>query len=330
MLHRQRSSTACYSKASATQSISLRRIMPFTAAFVFSVALAACGGPSDDPSRRDTLQSQLLQDATGRGYQLEHPAKRIVSLAPNLTEILFAIGAGDRVIGRTSFCNYPLEARSIAVVSDMQTPNYERLLSLKPDLVLMTFVGNSPAAYTKLADLGLEPFAVSAQTIDGTLAAIDTIGVLVGERDNARMLQHDIRATIDSIGAMARAQRSISVFVVLDRAPLMTVSGGFVNESLTIAGGENIAAGDPTPYPRFSREEVLRRDPEVILMPGDSAQSLEALIGSFPEWSQLRAVRNHRVYTIPADVLFRPGPRLTHSIRQLYDVLHDSIATARK
>ncbi|MBC8144369.1 MAG: ABC transporter substrate-binding protein [bacterium] len=243
--------------------------------------------------------------------------------------MLFAVGAGDRVIGRTAYCNYPPAAESIAIVSDLQTPNYERLVSLRPDLVLMTFAGNSVAAYDKLVELGLEPFAIAAESIAGTLAAIDTVGLLVGRRDAALSVSRAIRTTIDSIQSLAKARARVTTFVVLDRAPLMTVSGGFVNEALTIAGGENIAAGDLSAYPRYSREEVLRRDPEVIIVPGDSSISPASLVESFPEWSRLRAVRNGRVYTIPPDVLFRPGPRLAQSIRLLYETLHPTDALAK-
>jgi ABC-type Fe3+-hydroxamate transport system substrate-binding protein len=264
-----------------------------------------------------------MRDAIGRDVVLERPARRVVSLAPSLTEILFAIGAGDAVVGRTTYCNYPPEARSVPVVSDMSTPNYERLVALKPDLLLLTFVGNSNASYDRLVDLGLRPFALSAQTIPGTLGAIDTIGALVGHSQQARELSGTIAATIDSIGRLASGRAPVSAFIVLDRSPLMTVSGGFINEALAIAGGRNIAAGDPAAYPRYSREEVLRRNPHVIIVPSDSAVTSASLLASFPEWRDLDAVRLGRIRSISPDILFRPGPRLGRSVVALYEALHD-------
>lgn len=245
-----------------------------------------------------------------------------MSLAPNLTEILFAIGAGPAVRGRTAFCNYPPEARAVPVVSDLSTPSFERLLRIGPDVVVMTFAGNSSAAYDKLVDLELEPFAISAETIDGTLAAIDTIGRLVGRLDEAQRLGASIRRSIDSVRALTAHRAPVSAFIVLDRAPLMTVSGGFINEALAIAGGANIAAGDPAAYPRYSREQVLRRDPEVLLVPSDTAVSAASLLASFPEWATLRAIREGRVRAIPPDIVFRPGPRLGRSVELLYRALH--------
>ena len=288
------------------------------------MALGGCAEThhDSDSSGADSLRAVRIADATGRTVVLESPATRVVSLAPNLTEILFAIGAGDIVIGRSAHCNYPPAALALPIVSDMSTPNYERLLRLRPDLALMSFAGNSGAAYNKLLDLGLTPFAIATESIDGTLAAIDTIGHLIGRRNQARELVVAIRASIDSVHALARARSTVSAFIVLDRAPLMTVSGGFINEALEIAGGRNIAAGNPVTYPRYSREDVLRSDPDVIIVPSDSAVPASSLLSTFPEWSRLRAIRNGRVRALPPDVLFRPGPRLAESIDLIFKALH--------
>jgi iron complex transport system substrate-binding protein len=298
----------------------LRQALPAVIAALF---LFAC---SDDRSGNgrieETTSSIELRDATGSSVRLARPARRIISLAPSLTETLFAIGAGGEMIGRTAFCNHPPEALSLPVVSDMSTPSYEAILRLRPDLVLMTFVGNSSAAYKRLAELGMTPFSVAAETIPGALAAIDTIGILVGRRSEARRLVASIERELDSIAALTKGRAPVSAFIVLDRSPLMTVSGGFINEALERAGGVNIAAGDPAAYPRFSREEVLRRDPDVIIVPADSAVVAASLVASFPEWARLRAVRSGSIRSIPPDILFRPGPRLGQSVRALYRALH--------
>lgn len=294
------------------------------ALIVSLVSIAACADrvQDDGPRSAGGATSIILRDAIGRDVRLERPARRIVSLAPSLTETLFAIDAGSLVVGRTTYCNHPPEAQSVPIVSDMSTPGYEKILRLKPDLVLMTFVGNSSAAYDRFVDLGMRPFAIAAETIDGTLNAIDTIGLLVGRRTQARALASSIERALDSIGRLAAKRPAVSAFIVLDRSPLMTVSSGFVNEALERAGGRNIAAGDLAAYPRFSREEVLRRDPDVILIPSDTAITAASLVESFPEWSRLRAVRTGRVRSIPPDILFRPGPRLARAVSALYEALH--------
>ena len=311
---------------SRRESISTGLARRVVAILLMAVVVSGCSDPTveKDPGAGDSLQQLELNDATGRRVQLSRPASRVVSFAPNLTEILFAIGAGDITIGRSAFCNYPAAAERLPVVTDLSTPNYERLLQLRPDLLLMTFVGNSSAAYEKLVELGMRPYAISAATIEGTLGAIDTVGRLVGRVDQAHTLVSTLRRTLDSVRALATSRPVVSAFIVLDRAPLMTVSGGFINEAIELAGGRNIAAGDPTTYPRYSREEVLRRDPEVIIVPGESPVSAASLLESFPEWSRLRAIRNGRVRTISPDILFRPGPRLGHSVALLYSALHSS------
>jgi ABC-type Fe3+-hydroxamate transport system substrate-binding protein len=289
---------------------------------LIAASIAACGDAPRSASDTGRESSITLRDATGREVTLARPARRIVSLAPNLTEILYAIGAGELVVGRTQFCNHPPEVASVPVVADMTAPNYERLVRLRPELLLMTFAGNSSAVYDRLRDLGLQPYALSAETIAGTLGVIDTVGRLVGRERDARAVVDGIERTLDSIAALTRGRARVSAFIVLDRAPLMTVSGGFINEALERAGGVNIAAGNPSAYPRYSREEVLRHDPEVIIVPGDSTATAEALLATFPEWKQLRAVRNGRVHGLSADILFRPGPRIAESVRILYDALH--------
>lgn len=300
------------------------------AALWIPLVVASCAderSPDQDREPRASSHSIELRDAVGTTVRLERPARRVVSLAPSLTETLFAVGAGDAVVGRTAYCNYPAAATSVPIVSDMSTPAYETMLRLKPDLVLLTFAGNSSTAYERIAALGMTPFTVAAETIPGTLAAIDTIGALVGRRDQARALVASIERELDSIRALVAARKPVSAFIVLDRAPLMTVSGGFINEAIERAGGINVAAGDPAPYPRYSREEVLRRDPDVIIVPGDTAVDAASLVASFPEWAGLRAVRTGRVRSIPPDILFRPGPRLGQSVVALYAALHGTGTT---
>src|SRR5690606_30415355 len=176
----------------------------------------------------------------------------------------------------------------------------------KPDLVLMTFAGNSYAGYRKLKELGLNAFALKDSTVNGLIATIDTVGMLLGRTADAKRVTSQLRRTIDSIANLAGAPGAggVSTFLVVDKAPLMSASGGFLVEAIEIAGGINIAKGGATAYPLFSREELLRRDPEVILMAGQSREEVTELLKLYPEWTQLRAMRNNRIYVLPADLIF--------------------------
>lgn len=288
--------------------------------------LAGCGSPGNESDELaiDTTGRIALKDALGEGIVLRQPAARVIALAPNLTEMVYAVGGGNTVVGRSMYCDYPPEVLAVEPVGDMLTLNYEKILDARPDLVLMTFAGNTYASYRKLKELGLNAFVLKDSTVEGVISAIDTVGMLLGRDADATQLTTQLRHTVDSIRTLAHAPgtQPVSTFIVIDKAPLMSASGGFVVESIEIAGGDNIAKGGATAYPLFSREELLRRDPEVILVPGTSREAVAEILKIYPEWNNMRAVRNGRVYVLPADVILRPGPRIGHVIGLLYKALH--------
>ncbi len=275
------------------------------------------------PEQKETPSSAInLQDATGHRLALDGPAQRIVSLAPNLTEMIFALGAGNRVIGRTTYADYPPEVLQVEIVGDYKTPNFERIIALKPDLVLMTIAGNEERHYKKMQDLGLNVFAMDAANVEGVINTLDTMGLLLGTPERAETLTQSLRSTIDSIKELAATAPLVSTFIVIDKSPLITVSSGFIAEQIEIAGGRNIAAGAVTTYPTFNREELIRLNPETIIVPAGAESDIEELLDMYPEWKELQAVQSGRIYMIPYDLIARPGPRIAQSIATLYSLLH--------
>ncbi len=270
----------------------------------------------------DSSMAISIIDAVGEKVELARPARRVISLAPNLTEMIFALGGGDQLVGRTSYCDYPAEATKVPAVGDMLTLRYEDIIALKPDLIVMSIVGNTDANYRKLRDLGLTVCAIGAENVGHVIASIDTMGMLLGRRAEASVMIERLFGQIDSIRGLAVSAPPVSAFIVIDKSPLITASRGFFAEELMLAGGENIAAGESATYPKYSREAMLRRNPEVILLPGTSWSSVEDLLKTYPEWKNLRAVRGNRVYVIPPDILLRPGPRITQGLAALYEALH--------
>jgi iron complex transport system substrate-binding protein len=282
-----------------------------------------CGRETPRPAAgRDSAAVFTMIDAVGEKIELRETPRRVISLAPNLTEIVFAVGAGGALVGRTSYCDYPAEALKVPVVGDMLTLNYETIISRKPDLVLMSIVGNLDANYRKLRDLGIQTVALGADSIGQAIATIDTVGMLLGHRAEAARLVGRLRGEIDSISGLAAGKPKVTTFVVIDKSPLITVSKGFIAEAVEMAGGENIAANEATGYPKYSREELLRRNPEVLLVPGSSWSEVDDLLKAYPEWKDLRAVREKRVYLIPRDLVTRPGPRIPQGLGVLYEALH--------
>jgi iron complex transport system substrate-binding protein len=286
--------------------------------------LASCTTAEKHPETVHSSPDSTIRliDAVGDTVILPHSARRIVSLAPNLTEMIFAIGAGNRLIARTDNCNYPPQAASIPSIGDYQSLNYERLLSMKPDLILMTYAGNTKTSYEKLKELGLRPYVLESATLNGVIHTLDTVGILTGEKVRGAEMAHSIQSTVDSIRTLASTSPAVETFIVIYNSPLMTVSRGFLDEALTIAGGSNIAAGAIAAYPTYNREELVRRDPEVIIMASHSFDDLADLLRMYPECKKLQAVRNNRVYILPPDIILRPGPRLQQSVLLLYQALH--------
>jgi ABC-type Fe3+-hydroxamate transport system substrate-binding protein len=285
-------------------------------------ALGGCGGGDRPAVRKSDSGAIHLRDAIGQEVTLPRPATRVVSLAPNLTEIIAAIGAADKLVGRSTHCDYPPEVLSVPAVGDLLSLNYEAILARKPDLVLMSFVGNTGSNYSKLQQLGLRPYAIDASSLTGLINSIDTVGILLGREAQAHVVHDRLRALVDSIARLGAASSPVSTFIVIDRSPLMTVSRGFLTDMVKTAGGANIVEGSAVSYPLFNREELLRRDPEVILVPSTSAATIDELLRTYPEWQRLRAVRNHRLYPLPENIVERPGPRIGAGLTAIYEALH--------
>ncbi|MEO5929082.1 MAG: cobalamin-binding protein [Candidatus Kapaibacterium sp.] len=311
----------------STHTITHPRIGGFHLLIGGMLGLLLAGGcnrrePSPPSAQTDSSGAIRLTDVMGGRLVLNGPARKVISLAPNLTEIVYALGAGDRLIGRTSFCNYPPEALQLPPVADMLSINFEKIIGLKPDLILMTKVGNTNGNYDKLRDLKLPAYVMRQDSVAQTLTTIDTIGILLGKVTQARQMTSALRKTIDSITALAKQGEKVSTFIVIDKSPLITASRGFLAEEIELAGGRNIAAGATENYPKYNREELLLQNPDVILMPGTSWDAVPALLADYPEWKDLKAVKGNRVYIIPLDIAIRPGPRIGQGMKAIYEALH--------
>lgn len=301
-----------------------------TGFLLLALLLSACSKQNTEERRSDTDSGAaiVIRDAVGETVRLNRPAERVISLAPNITEILFAIDAGDRVVGRTTFCNYPPEVNRVPAVGDMVTVDYERTLGLKPDLALLSVAAQTgEGPYRKLRSLGVPTAAFSAETIAGTINTIDTIGLLVGKEREAGALTARMRSTVDSVRRVAASGSHPRVFIVIDRKPLMTVSKGFIAEMVETAGGVNIASGGAIAYPTWPHERLLRDDPDAIIVPGSDSSDVGALLALYPEMADLRAVRTGRIYYIPTDLISRPGPRIVEGIVALRRALEQAGGT---
>ena len=262
------------------------------------------------------LSQTVVTDDLGRSLTFDRTPTRIVSLAPSITETLFALGAGERIVGVTDYCDYPEEARSKEKVGGLVNPSIEKILSLKPDLIIMTTEGNLKDDFNHLEEFGILLFVTNPRTLNGIYKSITDLGLLTGETGHAGTIVGRMQSRVDSIRALHTRRKKAMLAVSL--LPLMAVGRGtFLAEVLDLAGGENIAASTGLTYPTLSREAVLASDPEVLVLPSDIFLPQEDLLRLYPEWKDLRAVKNGKVFSVDSDLISRPGPRVIDGLEAL-------------
>jgi len=258
-----------------------------------------------------------VTDDLGRTVDLPAPAHRVVSLAPSLTECLFAIGAGEQIVGRTAYCDYPAEALRIPSIGGMTDPSIESIVARRPDLIVMSMEGNTPDDFPRLTSLGIPVYVSNPRTLAGIYRSLDHLGVLTDRQAQARHLIDSLRHREQELRGM-RAPRNLSALVLVSLQPLMVAGGNtLLNELLTLAGARNPAASLPGHYPAISREMVIADPPDVLFLTGDLPADPATLTSFFPEWKRLRAVREGRIYSLDAAVVSRPGPRSLEALRLL-------------
>ncbi|MGE0489057.1 MAG: ABC transporter substrate-binding protein [Vulcanimicrobiota bacterium] len=239
--------------------------------------------------------------------------RRIVSLVPSLTELLFALGAGESVVGVTDNDDFPPEVKARPSVGDMNI-NYEKVVSLRPDLVLLDPGFNTQQA--RLESLRVPCRALATADLDRLPEQVLELGEIVGKQARARQLVDKFEREVTEIRERASKQPAPRVFIEIWSTPLMTAGGGsFVDQLITLAGGKNIFS-ELDGYPNVSHEDLLLRDPDVIVL--TTLDPTEA--ARLPGWSNLRAVQQQRVFRIDSDPLVRPTLRAPSAARQLQEI----------
>lgn len=269
-----------------------------------------------------------VTDILGRRVTVPAPAQRIVSLAPSITEQLFAVGAGDKVVGVTLYDNYPPQVQQLERVGGYvaKSISVEKILSLKPDLVLSRGAIQQ-AVVTALERVGIAVVAIEPQTVEEVYAAMALIGRLTGQEQPAAQVVADMQQRVSHVRdqvAMIPKEQRVTVFYKAYDEPLITVGPTtFIGHIIELAGGINIFADRHESYPQISAEEVLRRNPAVILGPTtrdgnlSRAQTLQR-----PGWQHLAAVQNHRIHLLDDDLVSRPGPRLADALEAVARALY--------
>jgi iron complex transport system substrate-binding protein len=267
-------------------------------------------------------QGVELVDDLGRNVTLPTVAHNVVSLAPSVTESLFAIGAADQIAGVTDYCNFPEAAKHKPHVGGLLNPSLEAIVALRPDLVVVSMEGNLRDDYVRLTSLDIPVFVTNPRTLEGIRRSLRQLGILTGHAAEAESLALSLQRREESLLASVPKTRTKTLLVVSVQPLIVVGTGTFLNELLQRAGAENLGAGTKGTYPTLSRESVLERNPDVILLMGEIVRDPSILTQLFPEWSQLNAIRKHRVHNVNADILSRPGPRAVDGLALLITLLH--------
>jgi iron complex transport system substrate-binding protein len=298
----------------------MKRLIIFVVLLSLLVGLVGC--------HQSHFQPGTYTDDMGRAISIQKSPERIVSHVPSITEILFALGLGDRIVGVSDFCDYPEEAKSKPSVGNYFNPSIERIVALNPDLVLTD--GHSEGV-KQLDSLGIALLVIDPKDFDGIFRDIELIGQATGTEARAKKLADQMKADIARITNQVKGAQKVKAFYVIDATdlnnPWTAGPGSFVDSLINMAEGENVAAKAVAPWVQFSIEQLVNADPEVIILPakhGTAFTTPEELQGH-PAWRQITAVKQDRIHTIDSDLVDRYGPRIVQGLEEIAKILHPEL-----
>jgi iron complex transport system substrate-binding protein len=265
-------------------------------------------------------------DQTGRTLRLPGPPQRIVSLDPSVTEVLYAIGAQDMLVGVTDFCDYPPEASRKPHVGDMLNPNLETLVTLKPDLVVATRAGNRKETIDQLARLRVPVYLVDPVTVRDMLKLVTDLGDLTGHREAAVALVKELERRVAGVREKVAGRPQPRVLYVLWPEPLIVPGrGALVSELIALAGGASVTADQGQDYPRMSLEAAVGRAPEVIILARHGSRGGATAREQWQRLESMPAIKSGRLYTADGDLMHRYGPRLVVGLEKLARFIHPEV-----
>jgi iron complex transport system substrate-binding protein len=290
------------------------------AVIVFSVLILAvfCAG---------LACARTVTDEMGRIVHVRRVPQRIVSLAPGITETLYALGLEDRIVGVTTFCDWPPKARLKGKVGGFTNPSIEKIVSLRPDLIIATADGNKKDTVEKLERLGLPVYVTKPSDTRGVLESIMRIGEITGRTKEADELADGLRKRMNRITARIRGKNRPRVFFQLGMDPMITAGRNtLIHEVIEKAGGINIAGHDTANYPRYSTEGIMAASPDIIVFaPMVNDQEFSIVKKFWGRFGKIPAVQNNRIYLIDADLINRASPRIFDAVERIALIFHPDI-----
>lgn len=287
-----------------------------------SLVLSGCGGTKSDPP----ASGRTFTDGLGRVIVLPERIERAVSLAPSVTEMIFAAGAGDRLVGVTSFCDYPEAAKQIKKIGDTMTPNIEVIAALQPQVVFVTTASQIQGFMGKLESQNIAVFVTDPKSVGAVEANLRQFGEIFETQRTANAEADKLSDRLADLDKKLSGVERPKTFVQISKEPLYTAGqGSYLTELIEKAGGVSVTKDVPTAFPKLSKETAVAMDPDVIILSAsDDNKEPNDIFRNSP------AVKNGRVYSINADIISRPGPRMADAAEQMAKMLHPEIFAANR
>ena len=279
--------------------------------FIFS----AC---KSTPQINHLSESKIeITDDLDRKLQIPTNITRAVSLAPNLTEIVFAVGAGHKLVGVTDYCNFPAETKNIQKIGDTLKPNIENIIALKPQIVLVSTASQLESFTKTLEEKGIIVFVTNPASLDKIYQSIEKIGEIFSAEDQAERIVANLQDRVAKVEEKAENSDHPKVFVQIDKSLYTIGKDSFITDLIKLAAGISVTENLETPYPKLSKETAIALNPEIIILsesPGNTEPN--------EVFKNSAAVKNNKVFKIDADLLSRPSPRIVDGLEQLAAYLH--------
>lgn len=296
----------------------MKKILP-SIIYIFSIfILLACAQEKNVDKSVSTITDDL-----GNKFVFDKKPERIITLAPNLTEMVYSLGLQKHLMGNTLYCNYPEEAKKIEKVGDMLTYDFEKIITLKPDLLFISVEGNTKETYDKFRELGLKIFVSNPRNYQGIKKTYSDFGKIFGVEKKAEDQIAKWDSVINFVASSSKSDTKKSAALMVEVSPIMIAGEStFFNEFFEICEIKNIASGIKMNYPVFSREELLKQNPDYIFYPAALDDKLERVVNIYPEWKRLKSINDKNFFLVDRDLYSRPGPRFAEAVQDMFNRLH--------
>ena len=274
--------------------------------------------------------ARKIQDQIGRTITIPEDPKRVVALAPSITEIVFKLGQAHRLVGATQYSNYPAAASQLPRVGSYVQLSLEKIVALKPDLCIAIKDGNPKPVVDRLHAMGIPVYVVNPHNLETVIQTMQALGRLLNASAKVDKLTTAVEARLQKVRSrVAETDKRPRVFIQIGISPIISIgTNTFIHDLIKTAGGINVAAGD-TAYPRFSREQVLALSPDVIIITSMARQAtFEKVRLEWRHYDQIPAIRDQRIHLVDSDIFDRPSPRLIDALEVLAALIHPDLFPA--